>query len=270
MKTAEAEVKILMKKRITQIISMVLVIAVCIALLPANAQAAEKKYVYQSAGTLKAGRYMTTKAASLLSNPAIYYAYKLTVPENGYITITRADTNGPIYLLPKLSKCDTKKMILENALDVTFNSQKDYMVVSKGTYYLCSPNQTKFKYSFTKSVQTANYCKEKAASLKAKKTTVICMNKGYEYSRWYKVKLTKKKPLTVIFKNLRSELETLYPNFTVYNSSWNVVACPLQSGTKYKTGSLSKGTYYIRVDYRGFTRDVRLTTDQRLFSISWK
>ena len=158
-----------MKKSIKSLISFVVILAVCITILPKNAEAATFVYKYKSAGTATAGQYITTKESAYTSSGSTYtetfYAYKVSFPSNGYIKINRADTNGSLYLLPALSKCSTSEMPYSNALDTTYGQKVAYMVVSKGTYYFCSDFKTKFKYTFTKQSPPTNYCKAKAAAL---------------------------------------------------------------------------------------------------------
>ena len=263
-----------MNKHMKRILSILTVFAICMLLIPQPVSAASTINKYQSAGAISMNTYFTVKESSYKTTDSTtthtHYAYKLTVPANGYIKITRADTNGIVYLLPTLSKCSKKKGIYDNALDSSSGKKTDYMVVSAGTYYISSSSKTRLKVKFTKSVPTANYCKARAVKLASGTTKVICMNKGYEYDRWYKINLTTKKRINVTFKNPCTSGTIKYPNFTVYNSAGKVIECPLYSSHTYRTKSVAKGTYYIRVYYTRYESDPSYTTDARLFTMKWK
>lgn len=268
-----------------QTICFVLISIICITILPASVQAAEQKgissinikYAYKSAGTLTADT--TTKIKSRVfnndfDNPKYtYYCYKISIPENGYIKLTAwlgEASYADVCFLPAPKKCNTSLYASQNALvSVDYNSrsggtkQAKYLSLNKGTYYLCTDASIKIKYSFYKSTSTTNYCKAKASSLAAEKNKIICFNKGYEYDRWYKIKLTSKKAISITWKILGYSNSLYYTSFTLYDSKGKEISCPQLDGDVYRTAKQPIGVYYIRIT-------TQYLNSGAVVSIKWK
>ena len=71
-------------------------------------------------------------------------------------------------------------------------------MIPKGTYYLWSSEPIKIRWSFIKAPNPSNYCKAKAKKLSSGKKETVVFNDNYEYPRWYKISLTKRKTITII------------------------------------------------------------------------
>lgn len=91
---------------------------------------------------------------------------------------------------------------------------------------------------------------------------------GYEYDRWYRVVLNKKKPLTINLKSLDNDIN---PQFCVYNSDGNHINCPeLVTNKNYRTATLPKGTYYIRIRHFYYGENLWGNSNSRIIQFSWK
>lgn len=136
-----------------------------------------------------------------------------------------------------------------------------YLNLKKGTYYFWAySNNIKIKYSLIKPTNTSNYCIEKAEKLNKKKTIYGFQHLKNNYSRYYKIKLTKKQKITI-----RKEYPCGIALYDKYCSPVNLI----WENEYYEKSSipLSPGTYYIRVnsmDYEG------LLGGSGAFAISWK
>ena len=172
-----------------------------------------------------------------------FYRYKINVPANYYITLSLKKTNGGIYIYNSLTTNWEKYFMGYDSYSgkKTFN-----IVLPKGIYYFgnygySSNSVGAFKYKFTKYVNKANYKASKALAWNAGKKVTIVQSPGHNYERWYKVRLTKKKRITVYGAE----------NIELYDAKHQYVE---MTGNEYSDGTvfssydkLKAGTYYIRI-----------------------
>ena len=99
------------------------------------------------------------------------------------------------------------------------------------------------KYKFTPIKQKTNYCMAKAITLKPKKFTKIYQSPDYSFDRYFKIKLTSAKRVTIYSA---SEVD-------VYDNEGDRILCSTydtDSGLrKYRTEKLKAGTYYLAVQF---------------------
>lgn len=174
------------------------------------------------------------------------YIYKINVPANGYLRIASSASSKAITIYKSIDKTVGINSQYENEVDTLKGSRTYYRILPRGYYYIHADPGTKFNWSFNRKKTIYNYCRARATSLKAGAKTGIFFTCGYEYDRWYKVSLTRNKTITVTFKQLDTGSD--YQNgFNIYDSQGDEVNCPELTKTSYRTGTLRKGTYYIRV-----------------------
>lgn len=166
------------------------------------------------------------------------YFYKIQVSSPGFLEIKVKD--GDVRLFDRLPKPE------EDWSDISIayidSDETERIIVDKGTYYFLHYSDVPMvQYTFTSVKPTANYCMKKAATLKAGKNVTVCMSAKHFYSRWYKVKLKKKKSIT-FWSNAGD-------NIRVYNSKGKKIDTEHAGtqSTKWFTKRLKKGTYYIRI-----------------------
>lgn len=241
-------------KKFTKSLSILLAV-VMLLLVAQPALASTRKNVYTvkdlAAGTAVSGKQ---GVSSYNSETGVwtykYKIFKITVPKNGYITITdyNAETKSSwVYVYKTLADAKAET----NKIDYVTKKTKS-VPLEAGTYYLRGDLTFKFKYTFkAAAIDTTNFCKAKATTLAKGKTATVCAPDGYAYYRWYKIKLTTKQVLNVTFKDLNTNSKTIsdYPDMTLYNSKGETISLNHGDGSVYSTTkTLAKGTYYIRVN----------------------
>lgn len=186
--------------------------------------------------TLKQNAWYTQKAN------AGYVYNKITVPNDGYITITVEKNSKSDYVWIDLY--DSKKSYIAEPV---YNSDDKKVVVNypvrKGTYYLegVGYRAYKYKWKFTKTVNKTNYSASKAISLNANKEVIVVNTPKDSYDRWYKIKLTKKKSIECWITGNDSAY--------IYDDELESVEMRYDSDEKcyYSSKKLAKGTYYVRI-----------------------
>ena len=191
---------------------------------------------------LKAGEKVVQKGSEYDSNTGnhMYYRYRIVIPEDGYIKISiYKDTGAPFVYIRKKNDNTSLRFIARS--DISEGS--NIVPLSKGTYYLnCDEEETGFSYTYTKVSFPANYCRRKAVTLKKGVTVSICQTPKRNYSRWYKIRLTKKQSI--------SFNSSVGNRIRIYNStlrSMSIEHAGSQSTRYFTQEKLPKGTYYICV-----------------------
>ncbi len=224
----------------------------------AEAKANYKYNIYD----LKKNVWTTLKGNGYDGITTTYNLYKISVPQNGYITINRGKYDD-IYFYKASIKT---KGAIGSAYKSLYIDRKNIFVLPKGDYYLNVSEDSKIKWNFTKASNTTNYCRAKAKQLANGKKETVVFNDGYEFDRWYKVVLKKKKPLTVNLKALDMDLSK---SFCVYNSDGEKINCPeLISKKTYRTASIPKGTYYVKIKFTASS--LWDEYEPRIVQFSWK
>ena len=185
--------------------------------------------------------------------------YKITVPNDGYITLSVANPSGSYMDVDMHNK---SKKYLGGIIFTDKKNDTATYAVAKGTYYLRA-YQTKgfqLKYKFTKAVNKSNYCIGKAVKLKKNAKVTVVQSPMNNYDRWYKITLTKKQKINMSIIGSGS--------MTLYDADCEQVSLKsnYKSGTEtYVTKQAQKkGTYYVRV------RSYHNYSQAEMCTFSWK
>lgn len=201
------------------------------------------QYKISSNATLTAGKWVTGYVPDFQS---VYY--KIKVPANGTITVSRKLGE------PSITLCNSKKKSIGDAdsyrkLDA--KTSKTYIALKKGTYYLKLENDSAYKIRYTfkaiKNCKYSNTTQAKAITLNKGSTvnSAVTMSKKNTI-RWFKIKLTKKQKIKVVFKQTADKGTYLY--FNMFKGNKDVPAQFESSGKIFSSvGKVAKGTYYIMV-----------------------
>lgn len=161
--------------------------------------------------------------------------YQITVPADGYITVT-LDTDPSfdyLTLYDSLKAANKDDSCVFEQL-----TKKTNIVLEKGIYYFKEPVFYRLKYTFTKAKNLDNYKMSKAVPLGKNKTVTVCMTPQHFYARWYKITLTKKQAINVYLKSTDLYCE-------IWNSKKELTS--EKKGKRIYTYVQPKGTYYIRI-----------------------
>ncbi len=255
-------------KRVLIIVLSVVMLAVCIP------HKAEAKTLYRYNITkVKQNKWFSAKSVSYdykSNNPLqTFNLYRIAVPANVYVTFERDKKDSSIWVFDETLKT-RGQLDTSSFFDFYYGDDrptKFSVVLPKGSYYLYVNLDTKLRWSAIKVSDYSNFCRVKARKLVSGKKETIVFADGYEYDRWYKVILKKKKPLTV---NLKSLDVNRAKTFYVYDSKGNQIQCPeLTTNTSYRTASIPKGTYYIRVKHED-NSSLWNSSYARIVQFSWK
>jgi hypothetical protein len=209
---------------------------------------------------------------NIINDSYKYKMIKINVPANGYVkleTKKQGSTVIEIYHKSRLKKND------DIYPDTNLYDHKTYYrLLKKGDNFLTvglylsdatsKSTNIKIRWTFIKASNPSNSCRAKAKKIASSKKETIVFNDGYEYSRWYKIVLKKRQPITVNLKCL-DDGGSSSEDFDVYNSSGESIHCPpLVDYKTYRTTILPKGTYYINIKHDPWE------TGNRIMNFSWK
>ena len=206
----------------------------------------------------------------------VYNQYKMVIPADGYIKVNiqgRHDHDG-IDVFRKKRVYNSGKLAPHIfKVDYTdVRNGKNIIPISKGTYYFeasfsgIDTDTLPFSYSFTKTVFPANHSRAKAQTLKRGKKVEICQVPKKNYSRWFKIKLTKKQAIT--FWSDQGN------HAAIFNEDLERLRIKRagEKGIKYSTvQKLPKGTYYLRMSRAEFQYSYSENTDGYYYTtLYWK
>jgi hypothetical protein len=263
-----------MKNVLKRTLVAMVAVAMLAALIPGKAQAKDDENLYTYKITEMAQKQWTTagKFTAKKGDDGKWVftinALKIDVPSNGYAKIETKDANTKVFMSTGLKE---GAKVTEFVYDYGLTGSTTYCrVFPQGTYYLWTAEEkdVSLKYTFVKASSPDNYCRAKAAKLNSGKKQTIVFTDGYEYSRWYKIKLNKKKAITLNLNAVDGgEIEKY---FGVFDSKGKAVSVTAKTKNKtYKTATLKKGTYYVRIDYP-FTWSEPGSAYARIKEFSWK
>ncbi len=221
-----------MKKKLT----ILLFTALMMLMLTVPVAASYRTMVLSSTS----GKWITQKEETYNDNTGNgrWYVYKVVVPATGYLKIETSGTNSSRYV--RISRDVPKE---DNDYDEEIYDGMKYGVDKGAVYLWMYYSGDKFRYTFKAAPVGSNYNRTRAASLAKNLHKYIAMTPNYYFSRWYKIKLTKKQRLQIVE---RGGLE-----FRTYDSKGNDISLSkytYESGNRYASGSaLPVGTYYIVV-----------------------
>ncbi len=271
-----------MKNIMKRTFAAILAVTMLAVLVPNTALAANytNYYTFKSIDLAQKQWAKTNKYSYKVKNKDCTFTYetlKINVPEDGYVKLESKSTATNICLSDSLKpgKVYTDNQYRNNICKYMLSGSKTYnMVLPKGTYYLYADKKgtMEVKYTFKASENTKNYDRASATKLNRNKKTTIVFNDGHEYSRWFKVKVSSKKKITITLKQLDgNKIDKVTDYFTVFGPTGKKIKCSKTSGNNYKTSeALAAGKfYYIRVDYPFFW-DAPWTDTARIWELSWK
>lgn len=171
--------------------------------------------------------------------------YKLVLSSDSIVTVNWKDNKndyGYAYLYPD-TKCEES---ITDLIDYEGAAGTRFVALSKGTYYIrmydyAEKPTTQIKVTVQKAINKANYCRAKAIALKPNVTVKIAQTPDYNYDRWYKITLSKKKTVTITTNDEMADCIRLY------DSKMREVECTSGSRKVITEDPIAKGTYFIRV-----------------------
>ncbi len=225
-----------MKKYLKQLICALAILCLVAGFAPAQAEAATIKGSYRI-HTIKQKKWYTSISSEKYTD---YYKFK--VPSTGYIKL-EVDTSKTTshHRAPRITIDTNYADGGIRTVDV-FNGTS-CIALPKGTYYFYATHEnTRFRYEFVKQSRTSNYCQAKAESLKAGKNKIVVFDYGYEFTKWYKVSLTKSKKIRIW-----AAPKDGYGDYTpiVIDKDGKIHDVTFLYANKSQTEVLPKGTYYI-------------------------
>ncbi len=233
---------------------------------------AEAKNIYGYKATeLKQNTWAATKPYSYKKEGSdwhfTYDALKVTVPSDGYVKIDSKDKNDEIFI-SKASELVKFQYTVKLSGSTTY-----YRVIPKGTYLMWTDNKDSginVRFKFVKSADAGNYDRTRATSVASGKKTTVVFTDGHEYSKWYKIKLNKKKAITISTNIMDENTAGIKDYMKVFSSNGTEVKLTEKVKNKtYQSKTLNKGTYYIKIDYPYSWSDP-WSNHARIQSFSWK
>lgn len=257
----------LKRSAVKQLACFLLAVIITVGFVPLPAQAYTQKYNYKVT-TLKQKKWVTAKGNTCNYNQDkdthtdTYYLYKISVPANSFIRIDSKNKSNSIYIYKSFNKNSSPS----DSIASFYDNNIYRCVLPKGTYYIYAEEGTTFKWQSSTSKNPTNFCRSRAARLKAGYKKLEVFNYGYEYSRWYRISLTARKPITITIKNIDDGYSGRV--FSVYNSRGYRVTCNELNDTNYRTAVLPKGTYYIRVNRNEYSEYDEVC--DRIYQFWWR
>ncbi|SFB70361.1 hypothetical protein [Butyrivibrio sp. YAB3001] len=264
-----------MKKFTKKLIALAFVLILSLGVFPSKADAVDYNYSYNIASFNQNTWVNAQKQSYTRSGKSCTYnycLYEIIVPESGYIKIDSKNQNSQLRIYQSLNK--SGKIGINTVVNNCKGASTYYAVLPKGTYYIFnndSINDTQIRWKFVKTQAPFNYSKGRATELAAGKKEVINYSYDDEFDRWYKIKLTKNKTLSLDVKVLDDNNCSML--FDMRDSRGKTVKTQAvtKSGSSklVRTDKLTKGTYYVRF----YPREVLFQSKYskgRLGTFSWK
>ena len=212
---------------------------------------------------------MLKNKKSVTVNPGTGKAYhyiKYKAGVTGYVTLNATGSQSAY-----LTLCNSSRKALSSEDWIYGSSSTSNRVaygVKKGqTYYIkikSSHNPFKLGLRETAVKEKSGSSKKKAVAVKANKTVKGSIQAGSKTADWYKIKVTKRKNVTITLKgSTNDKLQA-----SVYTASGRNIGSTSMYDYGYgrslkSVGKLSKGTYYIKI-VRGNSKS------SGYYSLKWK
>ena len=197
---------------------------------------------------LNQNKEVTQKADKKKKKKYYSYYYKLSVPGDGFITLSlqKGKKTGNRLSYGLYKKPGDIRPIYSNSIAV--KGKADIQIpMGKGIIYLRTTIGSKVKWKFTKVTPPSNYAPDTAMSLKKGKKVTISQTPQNSYDRWFKVTLTKKQRIT-----FWAEAENLVDVYNEDMEKCDVERAGSQSLKYYTSDSLKAGTYYLCMREKDF------------------
>lgn len=176
--------------------------------------------------------------------------YKFTLSDDSLVQVYWSNNTKNGTAITLYVDKDKKKMI-----DFLYPSGqktgKEFYALKKGTYYVDMYDyyqvaSVKITWNVASKYDKQNYCMAKATTLNKDTIANVVQTPRYDYSRWYRIKLTKAQKVTILSPYGNGGFVYLYsPSWQSYQFS------TADSTNKVTTDKLAAGTYYIRVAMDG-------------------
>ena len=171
--------------------------------------------------------------------------YKLTITDNAVVKINlKGNINGEIRIAFHTDEKCNQEIYSTSYL----HEEKgvEMFSLSKGVFFILMENNAgvdgvKAKIVVQSALDQGNYKKLKAASLKANKLVYVVNTPDCCYTRWYKIKLNKRKRITVCTNDDHAD------RITIYNTKMNRIKCAVGDKSIISENSVEAGIYFIRV-----------------------
>ena len=232
---------------------------------------ATEKHKFDKYGICQTCDYYKTSTITLKSNSTVNVNenmwMKVKAPKKGLVFLYVKGRSDPIAELYNSKKWRFPDHYYE------YDKGKLIIPVSKGTYYLklYNPGYAAIKYVFKADPSKKNYTKKKAISIKPNKTytTVIYSgDKKNTWNRYFKIKLTKKQRITILFASdyIYGEVINAKGQYISTSSYYDKNGHRVGFTTDRK---LPKGTYYLKIS-DSWNSVTRKQTTGRYYSFKWK
>ncbi len=204
--------------------------------------------------------------ATITMNKSGAIHYKMVIEKDCYLQLSWANNTSKLATVTLYADKGNNDQVHWTWLDT--EKGKEYVSLKAGTYFVemgDSRQLCKIKFSWTPAykLDQGNYCVAKAKNLSAGTTVNVAQTPTIDYTRWYKIKLTKNQKVTIKTPYGYSSYVSLYsPSWQSYQFNTN------SDGTqKVTTDKLTTGNYFIAV------RACNSYTEGRkgvFISFSWK
>lgn len=247
-----------MKKTLKKWVCLLVVLCMFIGFIPVNAQAYEKKGHYRIYN-LAQNKWVTEQD----NGKSITNVYRIRVPSDGYIkvSVTTKYIKDKSKAIQRLSyKIPVRLYTWYNVdSDIAdekyyigkFTSGESYVALKKGTYYF-DPGMVglRFRWEYAAVSGGSNDRMSRAVTMTSGKTKRVYFAYGHEFTKWYKITLTKKQKIQVYTRRMERDASWALifgPGFqtTVVNSNGKKINTSKLTEFSQITGLLPKGTYYI-------------------------
>lgn len=242
-----------MKKTLKKWVCLLVVLCMFAGFIPVNAQAYEKKGHYRIYN-LAQNKWVTEQD----NGKSITNVYRIRVPSDGYIKVTVIAKNIKMkrggYKIPVrlYTWYNVDSDIADDKYFIgKFTSGESYVALKKGTYYF-DPSMVglRFKWEHAAVSGGNNDRMSRAVTMTSGKTKRVYFAYGHEFTKWYKITLTKKQKIQVYARRMEFDAYWAYlfgPGFqtTVLNSNGKKINTSKLTDYTQITGLLPKGTYYI-------------------------
>ena len=188
--------------------------------------------------------------------------YKISVPGEGCITLTaKASASGYDSVGADIELLNSKKnSFVEGSYDDDISlfawgeteSETIKAAVSKGTYLVKVTDFSKdgsgkltISYTYQKITQPTNYTIGRSAAVASGKKVMIYQTQQNNFDRWYKIKLTSNKKISVFTSESASYEIGLYDS---EGNEMKLSSANIKEGHKSVSTKLAKGTYFVCID----------------------
>jgi hypothetical protein len=207
---------------------------------------------------------MNAKAAKVAKNESVTLQnqgkqfYRFTLADDALVQINwsrNAKKTAHIRIYTDVNKTGT---VYGN--DINTSSGKDQIALREGVYYVdmwdtyATPTTIiRFDWTFASEYDKGNYCKKKAATLKADTLVEVVQVDNYNYARFYKINLKKAQKITIMCPYSTADVPLVLTPEQGFYDEWDYAYYMSEYYYDFSSDGKSKttkdvfdpGTYYI-------------------------